>query len=114
MHIPPEKFSRDVIAALTQAEREARLRELEALLNLELRSHPTLADFQQSLYAIIELLFEIGHFLGPWEYDCEVEYWGGKSYMDPSLEDELLLRSEFPHGVRLAWRDYDALHPPKA
>jgi len=48
------------------------------------------------------------------EYDSEIEIWGGKSYMDRSVEDELLLPSGFPHGIRLAWRDYEALHNPVA
>ena len=53
-------------------------------------------------------LFDTGH---RWP---EIEIWGGRSYMDRSVEDELLLRSEFPHGIRLAWRDYEALHKPVA
>ena len=46
------------------------------------------------------------------EDDSEIEIWGGKRYMDQATEDELLLRSEFPHGIRLAWKDYEALHKP--
>src|SRR5262245_38653139 len=110
MDIPQERFSRDVIAALSDADRQSRLRELESLLNPQLQSQPILADFQKELYALIDQLSALGHLLGPWEYDSKIEYWGGRSYMDPSIEDELLLRSEFPHGIRLAWRDYDALH----
>ncbi len=112
MHLPPDQFSRDTLAALLESERDRRLRQLEALLNRELQSHRELPDFQQRLYAIIEELSRLGHFPGPWEYDTEVEIWGGRSYMDESVEDELLLRSEFPHGIRLAWRDYEALHKP--
>ena len=77
-------------------------------------SQRTLPDFQQHLYAIIEQFSAFGHFLGRWEYDSEIEIWGGKSYMDQSVEDELLVRSEFPHDIRLAWRDYEALHKPVA
>ncbi len=29
--------------------------------------------------------------------------------MDASQEDDLLLRSEYPKGVKLAWKDYDQL-----
>ena len=114
MHIPPDRFSRDVMAALPDAERSGRLRELEALVNPELRSRHALSAFQESLYSVIDQLSAVGHFLGRWDYDSEIEYWGGKSYMDSSIEDELLLRSEFPHGIRLAWRDYDSLHTPTA
>lgn len=114
MRIAPDRFSRDVMAALPEGERSARLRELEVLVNPELRLRPTLADFQQTLYSVIDQLSAIGHFLGRWDYDSEIEYWGGRSYMDSSIEDELLLRSEFPHGIRFAWRDYDALHTPTA
>ncbi len=97
------------MAALPEAERNLRLREMEALINPGLRAHHTLLDYQHHLYAVIKQLEAAGYFLGPWDYDCEVEIWGGKSYMDPSLEDELLLRSEFPNGVRLAWKDYEML-----
>ena len=114
MHIPPEQFSRDTLAALSESERDVRLRELEALANQKLRTQRTLRDFQRELYAFIEQLGSIGHFLGPWDYDCEIEYWGGKSYMDRTLEDELLLRSEFPQGIRLAWKDPEALDEPEA
>jgi hypothetical protein len=114
MHILPELFSRDTLAALAEAERNRRLCELESLVNRDLQSRRTLADFQQRLSAIIDELSALGHFLGRWEYDGEIEIWGGKSYMDPSVEDELLLRSEFPHGIRLAWRDYEALNRPRA
>ena len=109
MRIPREQFSRDVLAALSEPERDRRLGELEAIVNQELQPHRTLHDFQEHLYAIIEELCGLGHFLGRWDYDSEIEIWGGKSYMDPAIEDELLLRSEFPYGIRLAWRDYEAL-----
>lgn len=114
MHIPPEQFSRDTLAALSESERDLRLRELESQANRELQAHHALPDFQRHLYAIIEQLSALGHFLGRWEYDSEIEIWGGKSYIDASVEDELLLRSEFPHGIRLAWRDYESLHKPVA
>jgi hypothetical protein len=88
------------------------LRELEALSNPELQSHNSLAGFQEQLYALIDQLSSIGHDLGRWDYGSEIEIWGGKSYMDASIEDELLLRSEFPLGIRLAWRDYESLDRP--
>jgi hypothetical protein len=109
VRVPPDRFSRDSLAALSESERDARLRELELLANSELRTHQSLPDFQRQLYAFIEQLTSIGHFLGCWEYDSEIEIWGGRSYMDSSAEDELLLRSEFPRGVRLVWRDYELL-----
>lgn len=112
MYDPLEQFSRDTLAALSESKRDSRLREFEALADRELQTHRTLPDFQQHLYAIIEQLSTLGHFLGRWEYDSEIEVWGGKSYMDESVEDELLLRSEFPNGIRLAWRDYESLHKP--
>jgi uncharacterized metal-binding protein YceD (DUF177 family) len=114
MRIPAEQFSRDTLAALSESERGIRLRELESLVNLELQCQRTLPDFQQQLYAIIEELSSLGHFLGRWEYDSEIEIWGGKSYMEQSVMDELLLRSEFPYGVRIAWRDYESLRKPVA
>ena len=114
MDIPAQQFSRDTLAALSESDRELRLRELESLANEKLHSHVMLRDFQQQLYTIIEKLSAIGHFLGRWEYDSEIEIWGGKSYMDQSIEDELLLRSEFPEGIRLAWKDYEALDNPMA
>ena len=110
MRIPSEKFSRDALAALPGSERDLRLCELALLANRELRARTTLLQYQEELYARIEQLSALGHFLGRWEYDSEIEVWGGKSYMDPSVEDELLLRSVFPHGMRLAWNDYDSLH----
>lgn len=110
MNISPERYSRDVLASLSESERKERLRELEALINPAFQSQSTLAAFQESLYAFINQLEAIGHFLGRWEYDSEIEYWGGKSYLDPTMEDELLLRSEFGQGVRLAWNEYDELN----
>lgn len=107
-----EKFSHRTLSALSESDRNSRLRELEVLINNELLLKKTLAEFQQHLYLFIEELCAVGHFLGRWDYDCEVEYWGGKSYMNPEIEDELILRSEFPYGIRLAWKDYDALQGP--
>jgi hypothetical protein len=104
----PVRYSRDVLAALPDGDRRQRLRELETEVNRFLAGSPTLAEFQDRLYRVIEveLVQRLGHFLGPWEYDCEAEYWGGSSYMDPGVPDELLLRSEFPHGVRLSWGEF--------
>ena len=110
MLIPSDRFSRDVLASLSDSERDRRLLELESVVNQELRAHGNLPQFQEHLYDIVEQLSRMGHFLGRWEYDSEIEVWGGKSYMDRSVEDELLLRSEFPVGVRFAWRDYQALN----
>ncbi len=101
-------FSRDVVVALPAELRSARLAELEGALNAELAGAASLAEFQERLYSLIEVELNdrLAYWLGPWDYDCEVEYWGGKSYMDPSLSDELLLRSEYPFGVRLNWGEY--------
>ena len=87
------------------SERTARLRELEAAVNIALADSANLPEFQERLYRVIEdwLADQLGHQLGRWEYDSQVEYWGGQSYMDPSIPDELVLRSEYPHGVRLNW-----------
>src|SRR6266516_3302557 len=51
---PPEQFSRDTLAALSERERDRRLRELEALANRELQSHRTLPDFQCSTVPLME------------------------------------------------------------
>jgi hypothetical protein len=109
--LDPERFSRNVLASLSTAERRDRLSELEQTLNQKLAGAATLAEFQERLYQLIdgELIGRLGYSLGRWEYDCEVECWGGPSYMDSSLSDELLLRSEFPHGVRLAWGEFEFL-----
>ena len=103
--LDPKQFSRDALMALTPDERTDRLREFEASANPMLTGAATLAEFQERLYRLIddELINRLGHWLGRWEYDCEVEYWGGQSYMDASIPDELLLRSEYPYGVRLNW-----------
>lgn len=110
--MPSEKFSHRALSALSESDRNNRLRELEVLVNDELLLKKTLPEFQQHLYLFIDKLCAVGHFLGRWDYDCEIEYWGGKSYMNLEVEDELLLRSEFPCGIRLAWKDYDALQGP--
>jgi hypothetical protein len=68
-----------------------------------------LAAFQSRLYSLIEHLCDLGFALGRWEYDCEVEIWGGPSYMHAEKEDDLLLRSKFPTGVALAWKDFETL-----
>lgn len=102
------RFSRDVFASLSDDERTARLSELETALNAMFANATTLQEFQSILYRMIDdvLVRQLGHWLGPWEYDCEVEYWGGKSYMDKTIPDELLLRSEYPHGIRLSWGEF--------
>jgi len=106
--LDPKRFSREVIAALSPEVRSARLRELEVAASARLAGAATLAEYQERLYRLIddELVGRLGHWLGRWEYDCEVEYWGGRSYMDPSIPDELLLRSEYPFGVRLNWAEF--------
>jgi hypothetical protein len=109
MKIPAHSFSKDAIAALPEKEREARLLELGSLLNAELAGIDSLPEFQKRLYSLIKDLGELGFSLGPWDYDSEVEIWGGPSYMDKSKEDDLLLRSEFPKGITLAWKDYERL-----
>jgi hypothetical protein len=107
--IEPQQYSRDVLVAVDSNERNSRLRLLEAIVNPTLQSASDLAEFQRRLYRVIERLEFLGHWLGRWEYDSEIEIWGSRSYMDPTLEDELLLRSEFPRGVRLAWKNYEEL-----
>jgi hypothetical protein len=104
-----KRFSRDALAALPPGERPVRLRELEDAVNAGLTGATTLGEFQRRLYSLIEDELEgrLGHWLGRWDYDSEVEYWGGKSYTDPSIGDELLLRSEYPFGVRLNWAEFE-------
>ena len=82
---------------------------LEALINRGLAGAASFQEYQEWLYPLTDELNELGFFLGRWDYDGEVEVWGGRSYMDPSQEDDLLLRSEYPKGVKLAWGDYDKL-----
>jgi hypothetical protein len=103
------RFSRDELAILPTIERSARLRELETRINSTLVGAGTLGEFQERLYRVIEdqLVGQLGHWLGRWDYDSEVEYWGGRSYMDPTVPNELLLRSEFPFGVRLSWGAFE-------
>jgi hypothetical protein len=114
LQIPPDKFTRDAMASLPIDQRARRIRELESLINPHLQQCTTLDGFQKALYSIVDQLNELGHFLGRWDYSCEVEYWGGKSYMDQSLADELLLRSEFPVGLRLVWGDFEQFDSPSA
>lgn len=103
-----EKFSRDALAKLTELERNTRLRELEAIANRTLQACPTLTAFQTELYQLIDRLKDLGNVLYSWDYDCEIEYWGG-DYTKENVEYELLLRSEFPMGISLAWKDPEAL-----
>ncbi len=105
----PGEFNFETISRLPEAERDRKLTALEALLNLELAGAGSLAEYQRQLYSLTDELNELGFFLGRWDYDSEVEIWGGPSYMDASQEDDLLLRSEYPKGVKLAWKDYDQL-----
>ena len=104
-----KRFTRDVLVSLSEEERSARLRELEASINMEMAGVSSLQEFQDKLYRVIDdvLIHDLRHWLGRWEYDCEVEYWGGKSYMDSTIPDELLLRSEYPHGIRLSWSKFE-------
>jgi hypothetical protein len=102
----PERFSREALAALPKEDREGRLREMEVILNARLADPVSLNEFQDRLYAVIDDLHgRLGHFLGRWDYGGEVEYWGGKSYMNPAIPDELLLKSTFRSGVELRWGD---------
>lgn len=102
------RFSRDVLIALSAEVRSTRLAEMEATASAELVGAATLSEFQERLYRLIEdeLVGRLGYWLGRWDYDCEVEYWGGKSYMDQTVPNELLLRSEYPFGVRLNWGEF--------
>ena len=103
--LDPARYSRDVISPLPPDERNLRLREIELAVNSVLSGQTELAAFQKSLYSIIEqvLCERLGYVLGRWEYDCEIEFWGGPSYMDQSLPDELILKSESPNGIMLNW-----------
>jgi len=111
MSIPPERFSLAVVSALPASERSKRIVELQRLLNQAFDGSPTLKDCQSVLYGLTAQLCSLGFHLGPWDYDSDVEIWGSPSYMDPKAEDDLLLRSEFPKGVTLAWKDFEALKP---
>lgn len=111
MTLLPDRFSLSVVSALPVGERSQRITELQHMLNQALSSASTLADYQTGLYALIAQLSSLGFHLGRWDYDSEVEVWGGPSYMDAKAEDDLLLRSEFPTGVTLAWKSFEALSP---
>ena len=105
----PEVFHCKVLQCLPYDQRRARLRELESYLNGQLAGSADLGEWQARLYRLIDELNDCGYCLGPWDYDSKVEVWGGPSYMDPEKEDDLLLKSEYPIGVRLAWNDYEEL-----
>ena len=109
MSILPERFSLAVVSALPASERSGRITELQGLLNQVLGGAQTLERYQTVLYGLIEQLSSLGFHLGRWDYDSEVEIWGGPSYMDTKAEDDLLLRSEFPKGVTLAWKNFEPL-----
>ncbi len=107
----PERFSLSVVSALPASERGKRITELQDLLNQALSVGQTLQLYQTILYDLMDQLSALGFHLGRWDYDSEVEIWGGPSYMDAKAEDDLLLRSEFPKGVTLAWKNFEALKP---
>ena len=100
------RYSRDALAALSAAERRGRLLEMEERVNVDLTAAAsTLSEYQTLLYQIIEevLVKQLGYSLVRWEYESEIELWGGMSYRDRSITDGLILRSEFPRGVALHW-----------
>lgn len=109
INLDPSRYSRDVILTLPPDERDLRLREMEFAANSVLSRETELAVFQESLYLIIEQLLceRLGYLLGRWDYDCEIEIWGGSSYMDQSLPDELTLKSECPNGIMLNWGEFE-------
>lgn len=109
--LDPDRHSRGVISKLPLDDRNTRLREIERAVNSVLSGMADLATFQESLYSIIEQVFceRLGYVLGRWEYDCEIEFWGGPSYMDHSLPDELILKSEFRNGITLKWGNFEFL-----
>ena len=102
----PEDITCAMMATLPDDQRRACLCRLESILNDQLASSASLGEWQTRLYTLIEELNGRGFYLGRWDYDSEIETWGGRSYMDPKEEDDLLLRSEYPKGVRLAWKRY--------
>lgn len=106
-----ERFSLSVVSALPASERNKLIMEIQTLLNQALSAGQTLKDYQTILYDLIDQLSSLGYHLGRWNYDSEVEIWGRPSYMDAKVEVDLLLRSEFPKGVTLAWKDFEALKP---
>ncbi|MBL7187313.1 MAG: hypothetical protein ISS70_13410 [Phycisphaerae bacterium] len=110
----PEAYTKDFIESLPPQKRQEKLRELETVLNANLKGCADLKGWQDRLYSLIEELNGLGFFLGRWDYDSEVETWGGPSYMDPTRQDDLLLRSQFPVGVTLAWQDYEELNKRQA
>ena len=105
----PEKYTLKIIESLSTEQREIRIRELGSLLNSRMEGIENLDEWQTCLYEIIGDLNDCGYSLGPWDYDSEIEIWGGPSYMDQTKEDDLLLRSEFPYGLKLSWKEYDDL-----
>jgi len=102
-------YKKDFIESLPPEGRQEKLRELETVLNANLKGCTDLKEWQDRLYLLIEELNGLGFSLGRWDYDSEVETWGGPSYMDPTKQDDLLLRSQFPVGIKLAWQDYEEL-----
>lgn len=97
------------MSTLPDEQRRAYLRGLEAIISAHLAESASLEEWQTRLYKVIEELNGRGFLLGRWDYDSEIETWGGPSYMDAEKEDDLLLRSEYPKGVRLAWKNYTDL-----
>ena len=109
MLLIPESITCVLLSTLPEEHRRASLRALEFIISAYLAESTCLSDWQTRLYKVIEELNGRGFFLGRWDYDSEVEIWGGPSFMDPRKENDLLLRSEFPKGVTLAWQRYEDL-----
>ncbi|TGD70748.1 hypothetical protein E4634_20810 [Mangrovimicrobium sediminis] len=110
MEIPNELHHENL--AFSGGDRKAGTKRLEDLINSSLENDGSLQQYQASLYRAIECLEGAGYDIGRWDYDSEMEYWGGQSYMysEPitdqlreNVDKELHLVSEYPLGIKLFW-----------
>ena len=94
--------SRTVLDALPDADRVARLHELEVVIARRVSAAKTPEAFLRECRLIVDELRALGHDLWSWDSDGENETWGG-DYMHPETAGRLLVMFEFRGSTRLAW-----------
>jgi hypothetical protein len=98
-----ELFSREVIDALPEVHRTARLRELQSEVCQRVNTATSVEAFYRESRRVVDELKTLGHDLWSWDSDGEnVETWGG-DYMRPAVAGRLIINFEFGEGARVEW-----------
>ena len=96
-------FSREVLDALPEFERAARLQQLQVEIASRMRAANSPEAFFGASRGVVDELKALGHDLWSWDSDGEdVETWGG-DYMRPTTAGRLIVTFQFEEGPRVEW-----------